>query len=94
MIFGGQKKQSLIQDEIDRVVTLMSAEKPDSDEYAKMNKQLGKLHEQRMAEKPKPLDAATLVTISANLAGILLIVGHERAHVVTSKAMSLLRPVR
>lgn len=94
MILGGKKDPSNIQQEIDRVIVIMSTKEPDSDEYAKMNKQLGHLHERLMAEKPKPIDAGTIATISANLAGILLIVGHERAHVITSKAVSFVRTLR
>lgn len=95
MILGRNSKEpSSLQQEIERVIEIMSSLQPDSDEYAKMNKQLGNLHERLVAEKPKPLDAGTVATITANLVGILLIVGHERAHVVTSKAVGFLRPLR
>jgi hypothetical protein len=94
MILGGPKDPSDLEKEIARVIELMSNERPDSDEYAKMNKQLGALHERLMAQKPKPLDAGTVATISANLVGILLIVGHERAHVITSKAVGFVRTLR
>lgn len=95
MILGRSPKDpTSLQMEIERVITIMSTKEPDSDEYAKMNKQLSELHERLMAEKPKPLDAATVATISANLAGILLIVGHERAHVITSKAIGFVRTLR
>lgn len=94
MILGGKKDPSNIQQEIDRVILIMSNHQPDSDEYAKMSKQLTVLHERLMAEKPKPIDAGTIATITANLAGILLIVGHERAHVITSKAVGFVRTLR
>lgn len=89
-----QSDPTSLEQEIERVIAIMSTHEPDSDEYAKMNKQLGTLHERALAEKPKPLDAATIATISANLAGILLIVGHERAHVITSKAVGFVRTLR
>lgn len=89
-----QSDPTSLEQEIERVIALMSTKEPDSDEYAKMNKQLGALHERRLAEKPKPIDAATIATITANLAGILLIVGHERAHVITSKAVGFVRTLR
>lgn len=95
MILGRNSNEpSTLQQEIERVIVLMSVQSPDSDEYAKMNKQLGKLHERRMAEKPKPLEAETVALIVANLAGIMLIVGHERAHVITSKAIGIVRTLR
>lgn len=39
----------------------------------------------------KHVSTEALATIGANLAGILLIVGHERAHVITSKALPLVK---
>lgn len=95
MILGRkQSEPSSLQQEIERVIEIMSVEQPDSDEYAKMSKQLCALHDKLMAEKPKPIDAGTVATIVANLAGIMLIVGHERAHVITSQAVKFVRTLR
>lgn len=62
-----------------------------SDEYAQIVKQVEKL----IALKPKPEKAKqkqsvsleTLLPVLGNLAGIGLILQHERLHVVTSKAL-------
>lgn len=96
---------------------------PYSEEYAKANDQLVKLHKLKMAEsshelevrssaakfnlerektdiqhmldlRPKPVDKNTLILAGANLLGIVAIVGHERAHVVTSKAIGFLKTLR
>jgi hypothetical protein len=40
------------------------------------------------------VSAETWATIGANLAGILLIVGHERAHVLTSQALKMIKTPR
>jgi hypothetical protein len=60
----------------------------DSDEYAQMADQLSKLYSLKQYEKPKRISPDTLATVAANLLGIILIVGHERMNVVTSKALN------
>jgi hypothetical protein len=44
----------------------------------------------RELDKPDKLSKDTLAIIGGNLAGILLVIGYERAHVVTTKALSFL----
>lgn len=51
-------------------------------------------HEESLALKPKPVSRDTLVLAGANLLGIVFIVGHERAHVVTSKAIGFIKTLR
>lgn len=94
MKFGKPKEKSDLEKEIERVVAIMATHDPGTDEYAKINKQLQKLNAQKVAEAPKPLDPATAWTIGANLLGIAMIVGHERAHVVTSRAVGFIRTLR
>ena len=53
-------------------------------EYASTVDQLTKLY--ALKETPCRLSPDTLATIAANLLGIALIVGYERANVMTSKA--------
>jgi hypothetical protein len=58
-------------------------------EYSKIVDQLTKLYEIKAAtEKQDRISKDTLAVIVGNLAGIAIIVGHERAHIVTSKALS------
>jgi len=52
------------------------------------------LFDQTLGLKPKPLSRDTLVLAGANLLGIVLIVGHERANVVTSKAIGFIKTLR
>jgi len=60
------------------------------EEYAKVVDQLSKLYSLKETESPKRVSPDVLATIAANLLGIIVIVGHERANVVTSKALGLL----
>lgn len=76
---------------IDDLQSEMAGASGDSDEYAKMADQLVKLMELKANIGPKRISADTKATIIANLAGILIIVGHERTHIVTSKALGFVR---
>lgn len=61
-------------------------------EYPKMVELLTKLYAQR--ETAKPMSADVKATIAANLAGILILVHHEKAHVITSKAIGFVQKLR
>lgn len=79
---------------IDSLLEEMSDLNGDDPEYAKMADQLTKLYALKevdhRVESTRRVSMDTLAVVGANLAGILMIVGHERANVVTSKALSLL----
>ena len=76
----------------------MSGYTGDSPEYARMVDQLMKLYSlQEIDAKSsswKRVNADTLAIVGGNLLGIAMIVGHERASVVTSKAIGLLTKLR
>jgi uncharacterized membrane protein YkvA (DUF1232 family) len=63
-------------------------------EYPKMVELLAKLYALRNDNTPKRMSPDAKATIAANLAGIILILGHERAHIVTSKALSFVQKLR
>ncbi|PYS67706.1 MAG: hypothetical protein DMF69_22285 [Acidobacteria bacterium] len=84
---------SQLEAEIDRVQTLLATKKIDSDEYATILKHLTELHKMKEAEKPSPVSKDTMLTVGANILGILLIIRHEHLNVITSRAMDkLARP--
>lgn len=66
----------------------------DEDEYAKSVDQLTKLYKLKEINPPKQISPDTLALVAGNLLGIILIVGHERIHVVTSKAMNFVLKLR
>jgi hypothetical protein len=73
---------------INNVLTQMANFSAEDEEYAKMVDQLSKLYKLKELDKPQRVSADTWALIGGNLLGIMLIVGHERAHVVTSKALT------
>jgi len=83
----GPKPKTELDKAIDRVFLSMADVDPDTKEYAQMTKQLSKLIKLR-AQAQRKLSPDTRAVVLGNLAGILMIVGHERAHVVTSRAIN------
>ena len=66
----------------------------DSEPYSDMVQNLKELYALRQYDTPKRVSPDTLALVVGNLVGIVLIVGHERAHVVTSKALSFVMKLR
>lgn len=88
------EKDEALENAIAHVYNDLRNVEPDSPEFAKMVDQLTKLYEL----KPKPakdrISADTLVTVGANLAGIVLILGFEKANVITSKALGFVSKLK
>lgn len=79
--------------EIESLFASLKGMKKDSKEYAQIADQLVKLYKLKEVDSGSRISADTLATIGANILGILLIIGHERVGIITSKAMSfVLKP--
>lgn len=83
----------LLDEEIKRLLQDIYTVDPKAPEYPKMVDQLVKLYSLK-PERPKQISNDTLVLVAGNLAGILLIVGYERANIVTSKALGFVGKLR
>lgn len=81
------KKPNHLQDAIDAAAAELVKTKTDSSEYVVLLDHLSKLTKLNEANSSKPVSRDTLVLAATNLAGILLILTHERTHIVTSKAL-------
>jgi hypothetical protein len=92
-IMKPQKDDDQLIAAIDVLYAKMSDLSPESREYAAVVDQLQKLYSLKDNSKSY-VSPDTLAMVAGNLAGILLIVGHERAHVVTSKAINFLLKLR
>lgn len=80
---------------IDRILEKMEALEPDSNEFHVLSEQLSRLYDCRPETKPAPqISPDTLLIIAGNLAGIILILSFEHAHVVTSKALGFVIKTR
>jgi hypothetical protein len=90
-----QKDPDPLDAVIDGLLETMSHYDPDSEEYSKMTDQLVKLYKLKKETTPsKRPSADTLALIAANLTGILIIIGHERAHIITTKAFGFLAKLK
>lgn len=92
-MFNKQTEKSQLNDVIEELLTAMRATEEDSPEYAQMADQLVKLHALKVNETKPRISADTLATITANLAGILIIVGYEQKNLLASKAVGFLKRV-
>lgn len=81
-------------EELSREITRVHTQLPDypaeSPEYKEMVERLATLYAQKKEIPSNRISADTMLTVTGNLLGILVIVGHERANVVTSKALGFI----
>lgn len=59
----------------------------DTDKYSKQVDQVSKLYKLKEIDSRTRVSADTLAVVAGNLAGILLIINHERVNVITTKAL-------
>lgn len=84
---------TLVERLLDRTLRELNNHPIGSDEYVRTMDAVIKLHKLREEEKPKSVSKDTLLIVSANLLGILLILQYEHLHPITTKAMSfVLKP--
>lgn len=87
---------------ITHVLDHMSEVKCESEEYAKLVDHLAKLYKMKEidaavraeVENSRRVSPDTMAIVGANLLGILMIIGHERANVIATKALGLLTKLR
>jgi hypothetical protein len=75
---------------IDKLLLELSTTDPKDPHHDVLIEKLEKLNALRTSapEKRKPVDPNALINAGASIAGILVIVGYEHAHVVGSKALA------
>lgn len=86
--------KSALEQAIDELLLAMTEITGDSEEYSKMADQLVKLYKLKEIDAPKRISPDTLAIVLGNLAGIICIVGYERANIVTSKALGFVLKLR
>ena len=77
-----------LDEAIDNIFSEMKGFTAETEEYAQMVDQLTKLYQLKPpAREERRISPDALLAVAGNLAGIVAILGFERAHVVTSKAL-------
>lgn len=85
---------TMLEKEIERLLTLMSEANPESSEYAATADQLVKLYKLKEVDSKSNLSPDAVMSVAGNLLGILSILGYERANIVTSKALGFVMKSR
>ena len=83
-------KKSNLDKAIDKVHLKMETLEPDSDEYGKANENLSKLYEAKAIQAKDGFSKDTLLVVTGNLLGLLLVLNYERLGIITSKALGML----
>jgi hypothetical protein len=86
------KQESLVELELTRALTELSKHQVGTDGYAQTMKMVTELHKMKESEKSEPdrISKETMLVVGANLLGIVMVLYHERANVITSRAMTML----
>ena len=79
---------------IHSVLTEMEGFTADQPEFEKMVEQLDKLYKIRASIAPSLVSPEAIVSIIANLSGIGMILGFERTHAMTTKALGFVSKPR
>lgn len=88
------RHQHLLEEEYVRSLTTLKMHPIDSQEYAKMLSSVERIHQMMDIKKPSSVSRETLLTVGANILGILLIIKHEDVNVITSKALGFVIRVK
>lgn len=88
-----KREPSDLQKQINTLLDCMDQVEPESAEYNTYVKRLSKLKKIERENRPSRLSRDTMAIAGCNLAGILIIVLHERVGVIGSKALGqLMKP--
>jgi hypothetical protein len=90
----GRKNETPLQAAIDEMLRELATVSGDSEQAERIVARLTELNELQKTNSSGPLSKDAVVTAATNIAGILLILNHERAHVVTSKALGFVQKLR
>lgn len=89
------KHQRMVEQDLEHALAVLPLHQPDSEEFDKILKSAERLHALLNIKSPgASVSQDTLVTVAANLLGILLIIKHEDVNVITSKALGFVIRVR
>lgn len=85
-------KRTNLEKEIDEVIKIMSQYPPDWEMYGIMSENLERLYKAKAEENKSKskISPDTIAIIAGNLLGIGLILGFEKANVITTKALGFI----
>ena len=81
---------SVLDEPIAKILTDMNVYGPDSPEYPKLVSQLERLIRLKGEKRRNRVSPDTLLIVTGNLLGILIIVAYEQKHVMVSKGLGFI----
>lgn len=79
----------LMDEEIARLTAKLGTMNPLDDDYSKILELISKLTKARAEKNERAISMDTLLTIGANIAGLLLVLNYERLNVISTKALTM-----
>lgn len=73
---------------------LANTDYANSDEYHDILEKLERLYKIKAEERPDRVKRDTMFLVAGNVVVTAMVVGHERAHVITSKALNFVQKLR
>jgi hypothetical protein len=93
--FLDKAEPTALEAEMKRLLTHLETTPPDEEEYEKVIDQLVKLHKLHESENShKRVSYDKLADIALSALGILAVINHERIHVITTKALDIVKKTR
>lgn len=83
-------KQTDLDKRINEVLEYMKNISPESTDYTVITENLERLYKAKASENDRKISSDTIAVVAGNLLGIVIILGYEKANVITSKAFSLI----
>lgn len=93
-MFNRPRPKTALQKEIDRTLVQLKSHSPTTEEYGTIVDRLVKLYQMNEKDQPSSVSPDTMILVAANLLGIALIIRHEHANVITSKALGFVQKPR
>lgn len=89
MFFDREKPryERMLEQDLEHVLTMLPSVQPDSEEYSKLLRSAERLYAMMDTSKPSRVSREAMLTVGANLLGILMIIKHEDVNVIASKAL-------
>jgi hypothetical protein len=84
------ERASILDEPIAKILTDMNVYGPDSPEYPKLVMHLERLVRLKAEEARRRVSPDTVLIVSGNLLGILIIVAYEQKHVMVSKGLGFI----
>lgn len=87
-ILGPQSLKEMDK-EIERLTVKLADISPLSDDYSTIVKLITQLTEARAQKNERAVSMDTILTIAANITGMLLVLNYERLNVISTKALTM-----